>query len=102
MEQTGCNWTIWCHLYNLTNVKNTHGFSKVTLPHGCFSRFYNFSNGTKSRKASHMSSSITHEVIEQVGEKVTCFLYNSKKEEAISELKKILLEKNVSTVKVSV
>ena len=27
---------------------------KVTLLHGCFSRFLNHSNGTKLRKASHL------------------------------------------------
>ena len=55
---------IWYHLYNLRNVKNTHGgvllsvklqvkacnFT-VTLFHGCFSRFLNCKNGTKTRKA---------------------------------------------------
>ena len=38
---------IWYHMYNLKNVKNTHGavllqpatLLKVTLFHGCFSRF---------------------------------------------------------------
>ena len=49
---------IWYHLYNFKNVKNTHGgvLLKVTLLHGCFSRFSNCANGTKSRKASHMCS----------------------------------------------
>ena len=42
----------------LENVKNTHGemlllLLKVTLFHGCFSRYLNCTNGTKSRKASH-------------------------------------------------
>ena len=50
---------IWYHLYNLKNVKNTHEgvlllVLKVTLLHGCFSRFLNCTNGTKLRKASHM------------------------------------------------
>ena len=48
---------IWYHLYNLKNVKNTNGrvnFSKLKLVHGCFSRFLNFANGTKSRNASHI------------------------------------------------
>ena len=46
---------IWYHLYNLKNVKNTHGGVlllvklKVTLICGCFSRFLNCTNGTKSR-----------------------------------------------------
>ena len=41
---------IWCNLYNLKNVKNTHGgmsllvilqtyFTKSNTPRGCFSRF---------------------------------------------------------------
>ena len=55
---------IWCHFYNFKNVKNTHGGvflleklqAKVTLLHGCFSRFLNCTNGTKSRKA--LSSTI--------------------------------------------
>ena len=33
---------IWYHLYNLL---------KLTLLHGCFSRFLNFTNVTKSRNA---------------------------------------------------
>ena len=55
---------IWYHLYNLKNEKNTRGgmlllvktatLLKVTLLHGCFLRFSNCTNGTKSRKASHM------------------------------------------------
>ena len=49
---------IWYHLYNLKNVKNTHGerltLLKVTLLHGCFSRFSNCANGIKSRNASQL------------------------------------------------
>ena len=60
---------IWHHLYNLKNVKNTHGrvlflvklqalkpatLLKVTFLHGCFSRFLNRTNGTKSSKTSHI------------------------------------------------
>ena len=38
--------TIWYHLYNLIkNVKNTYG---------CFTRFLNDTNGTKSREVSKM------------------------------------------------
>ena len=33
--------------------KNTHG-TKLTLLHGCFSRFLNCTNGTKSRNAPHI------------------------------------------------
>ena len=47
-----------------TNMKNIHGglllspaiLLKVTLLHGCFSRFSICLNGTKSRNASHMHS----------------------------------------------
>ena len=63
---------IWYHLHNLKNVKNAHGgvlilvklqvlacdFTlKLTLLHGCFSRFLNFTNGTKSCNARHMHQS---------------------------------------------
>ena len=45
-------------LYNLKNLKNTHGGSlllvKESLLHGRFSRLSNCTNSTKSRKASHM------------------------------------------------
>ena len=61
-------WAIWYHLYNLKNVKNSHGgvltlvklqasacnLLKLTLLHGCFSRFLNCTNITKSRNASHI------------------------------------------------
>ena len=61
------------HLYILKNVKNTHGgvlilvkllilvlvklliLLKLTLLHGCFSRFSYCTNGTKSRNASHIT-----------------------------------------------
>ena len=56
--------TIWYHLYNLKNVKNTHGGAlllvklqaslKVTLLHG---QFLDCTNGTKSRNASHVVNS---------------------------------------------
>ena len=50
-------YAIWYHLYNLKNVKNTHGgvlllVTKVTLLHGCFSRFLNCKNGIELRNAS--------------------------------------------------
>ena len=59
---------IFYHLYNWRNVKNTHGgvlllaklhalacsFTKLALLHGCFPRFLNYTNGTESRKASHL------------------------------------------------
>ena len=54
---------IWYHLYDFKNVKNTHGgvlllvlwsatLLKVRLLHGCFTRFLNCKDDTKSRKAS--------------------------------------------------
>ena len=59
---------IWYHLYNLENLKNTHGgvlvlvklqaepatLLKLTLFRGCFSRFLNCTNGNKSCNASHI------------------------------------------------
>ena len=37
------------------NVKNTYGEpATLTLLHGCFSRFLNCANGTKSRNAPHI------------------------------------------------
>ena len=49
---------IWHHLYNKKREKDpwtSVNFSKVplTLLHGCFSRFFNCTNGTKSRNAPH-------------------------------------------------
>ena len=51
-EKTEMRCAIWYHLYNLKNVKNTHG--GVTLLHACFSRFLNCTSGTKSRNGSHI------------------------------------------------
>ena len=60
---------IWYHLSNLKDVKNTHEgllllaklqtpaiLLKVTLLDGCFSRFLNCTNGSKSCKAFIFSS----------------------------------------------
>ena len=63
---------IWYDLYNLKNVKNTHGgalllvklhvkacsFNKSNTPllYRCFSRFLSCINGTKSRKAWYFAS----------------------------------------------
>ena len=58
---------IWYNLYSFKNVKNTHGrllffkklqssaltLLKVTPLSGCYSRFLNFTNDVKARKASH-------------------------------------------------
>ena len=42
----------WYHLDTLKNVDNTHGeVLKIALLYGCFSRFLNCTNGTKSKKA---------------------------------------------------
>ena len=50
---------IWQHLYNLKNVKNTRGrvlilvmLPALTLLQGCFTRFLNCANDTKSCKTS--------------------------------------------------
>ena len=43
---------IWCHLYDLKNLKNTQGEVLLWLLHGCFSRFLNCTNGIKSCSAS--------------------------------------------------
>ena len=59
---------IWYHLYNLKNMRTTHGgvlllvkfqakpaiLLKTALLHGDFSRFLNCINGTKSCKISHV------------------------------------------------
>ena len=47
---------IWYHLYNLKNLKSTHGgvLILITLLHGYFSRFLNCTNATKSCSASHI------------------------------------------------
>ena len=56
---------IWYYLYDLKDVKDTHGgvlilvkpatLLKLTFLHGCFSRFWNYINGTKLRNAPHMN-----------------------------------------------
>ena len=68
-------WVIWYHLYNLNKVKNTNGgvlllltvqalacnFTKSnTHPWAFFTFFKNFTNGTKSRKASSFSNFVSH------------------------------------------
>ena len=49
--------TIWNHLYNLKE-REKHPWRSVTFSKintdGCFSRFLNCTDDTKSRKASHM------------------------------------------------
>ena len=57
--------TIWYLLYNLKNMKHTHGgvlllmklvvLVKLVL-HGCFSLFLNCKNGTKMRHASQRTN----------------------------------------------
>ena len=58
---------IWYHWYNLKNVKSTHGgvlkpvtLLKLTLLHGCLSRFLNCTNGTKLRNTSHLCDYYFH------------------------------------------
>ena len=52
--------SILYHLYNLKNMKNTHGGVlllvklRATILHGCFSCFLNCTSSTKSRKASQL------------------------------------------------
>ena len=51
---------IWYHLYNFKKREKTHGgvllLVKVILFHECFSRLLNCTNGTRSRKSSHIFS----------------------------------------------
>ena len=47
------------HPWRSANFRKVAGFKpatllKLTLLHGCFSRFLNCTNGTKSRNASHL------------------------------------------------
>ena len=60
----------------LKNVKNTHGgvliLLKLTLLHGCFSHFFNCTNGTKSRNASHMLGSYN---VQEYTYMNSCFRY---------------------------
>ena len=60
---------IWYHLYNLKIVKNIHEevllwvkfqALKASILHGCFSRFLNYTNGTKLCKASQMITVTIH------------------------------------------
>ena len=61
---------IWYYLYNLKNKKNTHGgvlilvtLLRLTLLYGCFSRFLNCTNGTKSHNAPHIEPKLfTHTI----------------------------------------
>ena len=48
--------SICYHLYNLKNVKNTHGgvLLRLLLLHSYFSRFLDCANGTKSRSVSRI------------------------------------------------
>ena len=71
-------WAIWYHLYNLKNVESTHGgvlilvklqaspcnLLKLTILHGCFSRFLNFTNDTKSCNAPHLPTLWSIEALE--------------------------------------
>ena len=65
--------TIWYHLYNLKNVKNTYGgvlllaklqvsacnFTKSNTPRWVLSRFLNCTNGTKSHNVSQIYFELT-------------------------------------------
>ena len=43
-----------CTIYKVKNILGGVLLLKVTLPYGCFSRILNWTNGTKSRNASHI------------------------------------------------
>ena len=45
---------------------------KVTLLHGCFSRFLNCIDGTKSRKKSHIQSFQTKQKLQKIGKLLIC------------------------------
>ena len=91
--------TIWYHLYNLKNMKNTHGGKskaaaatslKGILLRGCFSRFLNCSNDSKSRKASQMYLKIFSTLLhQQFNWKLTFF---------INHLKNIFFQRLSSTL----
>ena len=58
---------IWYHLYNLKNVRNTHGgvlilvnFTKINTPPWVFFTFFKCTNGTKLRNAPHTSKKISN------------------------------------------
>ena len=46
------------HAWRNATFNKVAGFTTLTLIHGCFSRLLNCTNGTKSRKASHMVTKI--------------------------------------------
>ena len=69
-ERNAVRCSIWYHFYNLKNVKNTRRrvlilvkvaglkpatLLKLTLLHGCFSRFLNCTNDSKLRNVSQIS-----------------------------------------------
>ena len=61
LDRNGMLCASWYHLHNFKNMKNIHGgvsllvkLEASALFHGCFSRFINCTNVTKSRKASNM------------------------------------------------
>ena len=65
--------TIWHHLHNLKNVKNTNGgvclfasvcnFTKSNIPPWVFSCFLNCTNGTKTRNASHIQKNLKNMIM---------------------------------------
>ena len=61
---------ICCHLYNLKNMKNTHGVVLLLVklhvfntPPWCFSHFLNCTNNTTLCNASHMFTEIAMKII---------------------------------------
>ena len=71
---------------NIT-VRNTHGgvlLLKVTIHHGCFSRFLNCTYGTKSRNASHIRNTFKKAVQKlEVLNRIFSFLDPRKKKTCI-------------------
>ena len=75
----------WDHLFNFKNMKNTHGvvlllvklepksltLIKVTLLHGCFSRFLNCTYDTKSCNASHTKLTTIYALLRNVNTQTT-------------------------------
>ena len=84
---------IWYYLYNLKNVKNTHGgvlilvklqteavsatLLKLTILHGCFSRFLNCTNSTKSCHAPHIT--IQNLKFRLINSQIGTYTYNAAK-----------------------
>ena len=90
---------IWCYLYNLKKVKNTllkpSTLLKLTLIHGCFSRFLNCTNGTKSRNAPQLRDIVMSEIpLEHIPPKIVLPWTFSNNSVTISIFKRFLFKQN--------